>query len=377
MRIGVLGGGQLGRMLGLAGIPLGLEFRFLDPNPESPVRAVGELTVAGFEDTAAIDRFAEGLDVVTYEFENVPVESARHLAGRVPVHPAAEALENAQDRIVEKSFFAARGVPVPGFAPVSSLQDLEKAIGTIGTPSVLKTRRFGYDGKGQAVLHSRDDCAASWEAVGKAPSILEAFVPFDRELSILAVRGLDGTFAAYPLVENRHGGGILRESRAPAPNVPVSLQQTAERHARAVMEELRYVGVLAIEFFDVAGELVANEMAPRVHNSGHWTIEGSETSQFENHLRAICGMPLGSTAARGESWMANLIGTRPDRDGVLRVAGAHWHDYGKLERSGRKIGHVTLRADDPRELEAGKQALKAVLALEEKEAGENGRQAPR
>jgi 5-(carboxyamino)imidazole ribonucleotide synthase len=349
--VGILGGGQLGWMLGRAADPLGLRCRFLDPSPEAPARRAGELVVGAYDDPAALDRFADGLTLVTYEFENVPVAAGRRLGPRLPVLPPPRALEVAQDRLAEKTFFAAVGVPVAPWRAVDQRDDLARAVAELGCPAVLKTRRLGYDGKGQAVIRAASEVDAAWARLGGVPLILEAFVPFDRELSILGVRGRAGDTAFYPLVENRHAGGILRRSIAPAPGVTPGLQAAAEAHARRALDALGYIGVMAIELFQVGDRLLANEMAPRVHNSGHWTIEGAETSQFENHLRAIAGLPLGSTAPRGASVMVNLIGRVPSPDAVLAIPGAHLYLYGKAPRPGRKLGHVTLRADDPAALD--------------------------
>ena len=346
MRVGVLGGGQLGWMLALAGDPLGIRCRFLDPSPDAPAGRVGELIVGGYEDRAALDRLAADLAIVTYEFENVPVASARHLADRTRVWPPPRALEVSQDRVAEKQFLESVGVPVAPWRSVGSRVELTRALAELGCPAVLKTRRLGYDGKGQQVIEVPADVERAWAHLGDAPLILEGFVRFDRELSILAVRGQAGATACYPLVENYHAGGILRRSLAPAPAMSPGLQAEAEGYARRVLETLGYVGILAIELFEVGDRLLANEMAPRVHNSGHWTIEGAETSQFENHLRAVTGLPLGGTAPRGVSAMLNLIGALPDPAALLAVPGAHLHLYGKAPRPGRKLGHVTLRADD-------------------------------
>lgn len=361
MLIGVVGGGQLGRMLGLAGIPLGMRFRFLDPARDAPAGAVGELVVGAYDDPDGLKRLAHEADLVTYEFENVPVESARRLAAEVPVFPPPEALEAAQDRLAEKRLFESAGIPVTDFVPVSSVEGLRAALARVGAPAVLKTRRLGYDGKGQALVRDPGDADAAWEAVGRAPSILESFVGFDREVSILAVRGRRGQTIFYPLVENVHREGILRRSLAPAPGLDPELQGLAERHATALLDRLGYVGVLAIELFQVGGELLANELAPRVHNSGHWTIEGAETSQFENHLRAIGGLPLGATAPVGHSGMLNLIGSEPDAEDVLGLAGAHLHRYGKIPRPGRKLGHVTVRAEDPAKRDALVETIEGLL----------------
>lgn len=362
MRIGVLGGGQLGRMLALAGYPLGLKFRFMDTgNP--PVACLAEMIRAPFDDEGALEQFALGVDVVTYEFENVPVDAARQLAEWVAVYPPPAALEAAQDRLHEKTLFRRVGIPVPPFEPVDTWEDLERAAEATGFPAVLKTRRLGYDGKGQAVVRGQGDLAAAWNALRGAPLILEGFVAFDRELSVLAVRSTRGQTAFYPLVQNEHREGILRVSRAPAPGLDSALQARAERYAAAVMDALGYIGVLAIEFFEVGGELLANEMAPRVHNSGHWTIEGARTSQFENHLRAILGLPLGDCTVPGHAAMVNLIGTVPDLAAVLAVPDAHLHLYGKSPRPGRKLGHITLRADDAGALEGKLRALRAGLGI--------------
>jgi 5-(carboxyamino)imidazole ribonucleotide synthase len=343
MLIGVLGGGQLGRMLAIAGHPLGIRCRFFDPNAESPAGHVGDLIVGSYDDKRALSRFAKGLELVTYEFESVPVVAAEHLAKRAPVYPAALALATAQDRLIEKTFFTRLGIPTAPFRSVTNRETLLTAVKEIGLPAVLKTTRLGYDGKGQTVLREHADVVRAWEELGRAPLILEGFVEFQRELSIIAVRGRDGETGYYPLVENVHREGILRTSVAPAPGVSNALQQEAERYAYHVLNALDYVGVVAIELFDCGSRLVANEMAPRVHNSGHWTIEGSETSQFENHLRAVAGLPLGSTRMVGTAAMANIIGRIPDADDVLKIEGAHLHLYGKSEAPKRKLGHVTLR----------------------------------
>lgn len=345
MTIGILGGGQLGYMLALAGYPLGLHFRFLDPSPEAPVGRIAHRVTSEYVDESALEKFAHGLEVVTYEFENVPVEAARFLAERVPVYPPAEALEDAQDRLREKTLFRRLGIPTTDFAAVSNREEFDRAVKEIGIPSILKTTRLGYDGKGQSLLRTKEDVESVRRELPAVPLILEKFVPFTRELSILGVRSVNGETAFYPLIENHHRDGILRLSLAPAPDLSPALQRGAEEAARSVLETLNYAGVLCIEFFEVGGKLLANEMAPRVHNSGHWSIEGSVTSQFENHLRGILGLPLGSTAAIGHSAMFNLIGELPEPASVLKVPNAHLHLYGKVARAGRKLGHVTTRAE--------------------------------
>ncbi|MGE3803472.1 MAG: 5-(carboxyamino)imidazole ribonucleotide synthase [Gemmataceae bacterium] len=351
--IGVLGGGQLGRMLALAGYPLGQNFRFFEPAADSCVESLAEVCHEEYHDETALARFAEGLELVTYEFESVPVQAARFLAERVPVYPPPEALEAAQDRLHEKRKFRALGVPCAGFAPVDSLEQLQRAAAELGLPAVLKTRRLGYDGKGQTVLRESEDLLPAWRQLGNVPLILESFVPFEREVSILAVRSRDGDTAFYPLVENVHRDGILRQSRVLDP--AGRLQEQAEEYAGKLLEDLDYVGLLAIEFFvekrSQGPFLLANEMAPRVHNSGHWSIEGAETSQFENHLRAILGLPLGSTRRRGPVALLNLIGQLPEMATLLAQPGVHLHLYGKLPRPGRKVGHVTLLADSEAELD--------------------------
>jgi len=342
--IGILGGGQLGYMLALAGYPLGLRFRFLDPSPEAPVGRIAPRMTGDFSDRAALEKFAHGLEVVTYEFENVPVDAVHFLAKRVAVYPPPGALEAAQDRLREKQLFEKLGIATTEFAPVAAASDLELALKKVGLPAVIKTRRMGYDGKGQWTLRTPEDIRLAKEGLPRVPFIAERFVSFTRELSVIAVRSKRGEIAFYPLIENHHRSGILRLSLAPAPSVRPEVQEAAENAARKVLEALSYVGVLAIEFFERDGELLANEMAPRVHNSGHWTIEGAATSQFENHLRAINGFPLGSTTAIGASAMINFIGEVPDSAQVLAIPSAHLHLYGKEARPGRKLGHVTLRA---------------------------------
>lgn len=329
----------------MAGYPLGLTFRFLDPAPDATAAQLAEHVAGDYADPAALERFASGLEFVTYEFENVPVEAARALERLAPVYPPPQALEVAQDRLNEKTFFNRLGIPTAPFAHVDSLPDLEAAAERIGFPAVLKTRRLGYDGKGQVVLNALAELRSAWDTLGSAPLILEGLVRFEREVSILSVRSTAGETAFYPLVENHHSGGILRLSIAPSPGWTPELQATAESYATRVMAELNYVGVLAIELFQANGALLANEMAPRVHNSGHWSIEGAVTSQFENHLRAVLGLPLGSAHVPARAAMLNLIGFIPRREEVLAVPGAHLHLYGKEPRPGRKVGHVTIVDD--------------------------------
>lgn len=344
MIIGIVGGGQLARMMALAGYPLGLQFLLLDPAPDACAGQVAPLIQGNYDDPDQLAHLSRQCDLVTFDFENVPGAAARLLAPRVPVFPPPAALETAQDRLAEKTLFQNLGIPVPPFAPVDSREQLIAAVDRIGLPAVLKTRRLGYDGKGQRLLNAREDIDAAWQGLKGTPLILEGFVPFQREVSMLAVRSRTGQTACYPLVENWHREGILRRSLAPADADGLTAQ--ARDYADRVLMRLEYVGVLAIEFFVLNGRLLANEMAPRVHNSGHWTIEGAETSQFENHLRAILGWPLGAAGHRGCSAMVNCIGELPEPTAILTIPGAHFHAYGKAPRAGRKVGHITLRADD-------------------------------
>ena len=366
--IGVLGGGQLGRMLGLAGVAMGQRFVFLDPSPDSPAREVGELLVADYDDPTALDELAARVDVVTYEFENVPSTTVEALAARVPVFPSAGVLHATQDRLVEKRSLVDAGIPVAPFRGATTAADVHDAGAQLGLPLIVKTRRGGYDGKGQAVITDAADVDAAVAGLGGVDLVVEGRVDFDRELSIIAVRGQDGAFTAYPLVENHHAGGILRCSLAPAPNLDAHLQSTAEGFARRFMDAHDYVGVMTLELFQVGRDLLVNEVAPRVHNSGHWTIEGAEVSQFENHLRACLGLPLGATTPVGSSVMANILGELPDVSQVAAIAGAHLHLYGKEPRPLRKIGHVTIRRDGPAwwdDVEAGLGSMANVLpALE-------------
>mgnify|MGYP001453260073 CR=1 FL=1 len=348
--VGILGGGQLARMLALSGAPLGLRFLVMDTVADACAGQFAPLLVGDYRDEAALAEFAGKVDVATFDFENVPAESAEWLSARVPVFPNPRALAVAQDRLAEKTLFRELGIPVPEFAAVSSRGELDAALAAVGTPCILKTRRLGYDGKGQFRIKSPADADAAWAALGAQAAtvglIVEAFVPFERELSVVAVRGRDGEFRTWPLTENWHVDGVLSASLAPARVAP-ALAESAVAHARRLAERLDYVGVFALELFCRDGQLLANELAPRVHNSGHWTIEGAETSQFQNHLRAVLGLPLGATDARGHACMLNWIGRMPEAGPVLGEAGGHWHDYGKQPRDGRKVGHATLRADAP------------------------------
>lgn len=359
MKVGILGGGQLARMMAQAGGPLGLEFVFLDPAEDACAGPLGKLLVADWP--AAPDR--EELlacDRLTADFENVPAAVLKALSGRVIVRPGPQAFEAGQDRLVEKTLFQSLDIPIPDFAPVSSRPALLEAIERIGLPAVLKTRRLGYDGKGQFVLRSKEDLEPAWSTLGGHDLILEAWVPFRHECSVTAVRSASGELAFYPLSWTVHRQGILKLALAPAP-VSEALIANARAMVSRLMEHLDYVGCLTLELFATEDGLLANEFAPRVHNSAHWTIEGSVTSQFENHLRAVCDLPLGATDMRGQVLMLNWIGQMPDRERLLAVPGLHWHDYGKKPRAGRKVGHATLAAKDKPDLIAAVDQLVPLL----------------
>lgn len=375
--VGILGGGQLARMMALYGAPLGLRFLVMDSAADACAGQFAPMVVGDYTDQAALSEFASRIDVATFDFENVPAASAQWLAARLPVFPSADALAVAQDRLAEKNLFRQLDVPVAPFIAIATREDLERAIDTIGVPCILKTRRLGYDGKGQFRLHRRADTDPAWLALGaqaqRTGLIVEALVPFERELSVIAVRSRDGEFRYWPVTENTHIDGVLSASLAPA-RVDDALQSQAVDYACRLAQGMQYVGVFALELFVRDGALLANEMAPRVHNSGHWTIEGSETSQFQNHLRAVLGLPLGDTRMLGHACMLNWVGELPDPNPVLMEPGGHWHDYGKSARAGRKVGHATLRADDAaalidalqrigERLERGEQVAPMIQAL--------------
>lgn len=338
----------MGRMLALAGAPLGLRFVFLDPSPEACARHYGTHIQAAFDDPEALAELARRSDIVTFEFENPPAAALQQVSSERPAFPPAQALHVARDRLNEKTLFQQLSIPTPEFADIASQHDLEAAVVRIGLPALLKTRTLGYDGKGQKLLRTTGDIAGAFAELGEAPCVLEQFIPFSGEVSLLAVRGRSADCAYYPLVSNVHEGGILRSSR---PCAEHPLQGLAQRHAEQVMEATDYVGVLAFEFFEHGDRLIANEIAPRVHNSGHWTIEGAQCSQFENHLRAILGWPLGSTAVREHCAMLNLIGSLGPREELLSLPGAHLHDYDKRFAPGRKVGHLTLTHSDAQKLQ--------------------------
>jgi 5-(carboxyamino)imidazole ribonucleotide synthase len=341
-RLGIVGGGQLGRMIALAAAPLGVRCTFVDPSPEAGARVAARQIVAEYDDVAALEELASVSDVITFEFENVSAPALAAIEAVADLAPSPRSLQVSQDRLSEKQLFHSLGIACAPYREVDSLADLEAAAADLGGRGILKTRRFGYDGKGQARLGGRGDAAAAWSTVGEAPSVLEGLVDFDRELSVVAVRSSTGETAVYPLAENVHRDGILRTSTAPAPGTDNDLAAHADDYATRIMDELEHVGVLALELFEAGGELIANEIAPRVHNSGHWTQNGAPTSQFENHVRAVLGLPLGNTRPAVSTTMVNLIGGVPDPATVLDVPSAHLHLYDKEPRPGRKVGHVNV-----------------------------------
>jgi 5-(carboxyamino)imidazole ribonucleotide synthase len=360
MIVGVLGAGQLARMIALAGHPLGLDFIFLDPSADACANSLGEHLHGDYNDPRLLAELAERADVVTYEFENVPSDVAEFLASHTQVHPSPKALAVAQDRLIEKAFFHSINIPTAAYAPINSFESLEQAMSFIGWPAILKSCTLGYDGKGQSLLKSIDDLKPAWEQLEGAPGVLEAFVPFTREISIIAARNVSGAIAFYPLSENSHRGGILRVAKS-CNNDPMQAQ--SETYVSRLMEALDYVGVLALELFEVNGQLIANEFAPRVHNSGHWTIEGAETSQFENHLRAILDLPLGSTTAVSKTAMINFIGGLPITEELLTIPNSHLHLYNKTPRKGRKVAHATIRSENNEDLTA---LIKQLTTLADK-----------
>jgi 5-(carboxyamino)imidazole ribonucleotide synthase len=363
MTIGIVGAGQLGRMLALAGIPLGERFLFLDPSEGAPGGQVAPQIVGAFTDQDRLLELASRSDVLTFDWENVSVEALRALPRGTRICPPIPALAASQDRVSEKQLFERLKIPTTRWSAVDSAAQLQRAVEEIGLPGVLKTRRLGYDGKGQAVLRQAADVERAWREIGAAPAIYEEWVPFECEVSIIGARARDGDIVVYPLNGNVHAGGILRLTRAPFGDA--SLQRKASSYLKRTLEHFRYVGVLTIEFFVRRGSLVANEMAPRVHNSGHWTIEGAVTSQFENHVRAVLGLPLGEASARGHSAMINLIGEMPKAKRVLQEPGVHLHHYGKSPRPGRKLGHCTLvEPESARKRDRRVRRLLAGLALD-------------
>lgn len=369
--VGILGGGQLARMLTLAGVPLGLRFRVLDGKSDVCAADVAPVMESAWDDRTRLGEFAERVDVATFDFENVPSDAARWLAGHTRVAPNPDALAVAQDRLAEKTTFEAIGLPTAAFRTVDTREELDRALQDIGVPAILKTRRMGYDGKGQFRLKSAADADAAWQALGGPAAeyglILEAFVPFEREVSVIAVRTREGGFRTWPLTQNWHVDGILSMSLAPAPESD-GLAEKAFAHAKRLAEKLDYVGVFALELFVANGELLGNEMAPRVHNSGHWSMDGAITGQFENHVRAVVGLPLGDTGARGHSVMFNWIGELPDPAPFLATSDAHWHDYGKDPRPGRKVGHANVCAADAAAMRERLRVLAEAMGRQEQVA---------
>ena len=358
MKVGILGGGQLARMLVEAGTPLGLEFVIVDPKADACAAGMGRFIQAEYADPHALERLAD-CDRVTCDFENVPADALAMVEGRVAVRPSAAALAAAQDRLTEKNRFTRLGMETPGYAEVNSRTDLQAAAETLGLPAVVKTRRMGYDGKGQMLLRDAEDLELAWQKLGEFPLILEQWVAFDSECSITAVRSTDGELRFWPMSHTWHRDGILRL----AASLPVaeSRQRAAEAMLKTLAEDLDYVGCLTLELFARGDRLLANEFAPRVHNSAHWTIEGAVCSQFENHLRAVCGLPLGATDARGAAAMVNFIGRMPAPEAWLQLPGLHWHDYGKSAREGRKVGHATLSASGAVDLKNLLQRLDGLM----------------
>lgn len=358
MKLGIVGGGQLGRMMAQAAAPLGIKTTLLDPAKDACAQDCGYFICAPYDDESALTILVAQSDAVTFEFENVPPSAVARLAHDRPAFPPASALQTARDRWHEKSLFQSLNIPTAPLALVDSQDDLIMGVERVGLPCVLKTRTLGYDGKGQKVLKTQADVDGTFEALGSVPMLLEGFVDFDFEISCIATRAQNSDIVFYPIVHNEHQNGVLYRSE-PIDNP--TLQAKAEAAIQGVMDELDYVGTMAFEFFVVGDSLIANEIAPRVHNSGHWTIEGSDCSQFENHVRAVLGLPLGSTNSTLPSVMFNVLGVRPDVDKLLKLAGVHWHDYTKAEREGRKIAHVTVTALTPEALKVRCDAVEAIL----------------
>ena len=364
--IGILGAGQLARMLAQAGQPMGLRFVFLDPATDACAAEFGEHICAEWDDETALKKLGQSADVVTFDFENVPESSASLIESLCPVYPPPRALYKSQDRLREKTMMQELGIPVAPFHAVASRPDLIAAVEKIGLPCVLKTRRLGYDGKGQKVLRFQEDLERAWQELGDFELICEAFVSFDAECSIIAARGKDGQTVYWPLTRNLHRDGVLAISTAPT--FEQQLQKHAEGLIGRLLDHLDYVGVMALELFLKDDELLANEFAPRVHNSGHWSIDGAHTSQFENHLRAICGLPLGDTRHSSPSLMFNLLGEMPEYAAKQAAEQSpvecfHWHDYHKTARAGCKIGHVTVLAESETELRARAAQLASELGV--------------
>lgn len=345
MKIGIFGGGQLGRMMALASYPFNLRFSFYDAHQDCPSAPLGQLIGDAHGTDASLDAFIASADVFTYEFENIPVAWVERIAAQKPVYPSVKSLAVSQNRLNEKQLFQTLNIPAAAYHEVRCEQDLAQAVSALGLPLVVKTTMGGYDGKGQFVLRAAADVAQCWaELQGGAPLIAEAFIKFERELSIIAVRSQNGETRCYPLAWNTHHQGILSHSIVPAPQVDPATQAQAEDYITRILHDLDHVGVLTLELFQTADGLYANETAPRVHNSGHWSIEGAVCSQFENHMRAVAGLPLGVTDAIRPSAMINIIGRHPQTADILAIPETHLHLYGKAERPGRKLGHITVTA---------------------------------
>lgn len=343
-RVGIIGAGQLGRMMALSSYPLGIRCEFVDTSADSPGGQVAPIRVAELDDEQALMALARDVDVVTFDIENVSVPLLQKLESVVPVHPSPALVAQAQDRLTEKQLFQHHGIPTAPFTAINDSADLDTAASELGFPVVLKARRLGYDGRGQRIAHSIEELTVAWSELGEVAAIAEGWVPFECEVSLIGARGQGGDIRFYPLSENRHTDGMLESSVAPYTDD--ALQAQAEQWMQTLLEQHNYQGVLTIEFFLTSTGLVANEMAPRVHNSGHWTIEGAATSQFENHIRAVVGLPLGSTTVRGTAAMRNLVGSVPPSEQLLAQDGLHLHDYGKTPRPLRKVGHCTIVSPD-------------------------------
>jgi len=365
MRIGIIGAGQLGQMLGFAARDLGLQCHYLDPAPEPPAAVCGPVLQAAFDDQHALALLAAGSDVLTYEFENVPVDALQDIRQPVTIYPPPQALRHAQDRFAEKQLFEKLQIALPMYRCVDTLEDLRDAAAALRLPLVLKTRRLGYDGKGQCVIREPAEIGAAWESCGGKNLITEQWIDFDFEVSIIGVRNVAGDIVTYPLTRNEHRDGILRVSRAPLENAV--LTRKAKDYVSSLLEHLDYVGVLTLELFVVGDQLLANEFAPRVHNSGHWTIEGADPSQFTAHLLAITGQPLTTPQMRGHAGMLNLIGSMPPS--LPPIDGASLHDYGKQPRAGRKLGHVTVIGDSPELRDQRLEQLQQIVTQSSAAAG--------
>ena len=361
MKVGVLGAGQLGRMLAIAAYPLGHQVAFTANSKDEPAALLGKTFISGNKQDA-ITQLTNTSEVITYESENIDVAIVKEISKKTPVYPGEKSLFITQHRGREKAIFDQLGIPCAPYQIVNSLAELRTAVEKIGLPAILKTATEGYDGKGQFVIRSNDQIEKSWQNMDGVEAILEGFINFKRELSLIAVRGIDDSHKYYPLVENTHHNGILRLTIAPAESISAKVQKQAEHYMQTLLDEMDHVGILTIELFETTTGLVVNEMAPRVHNSGHWSIEGARTSQFENHVRAITGSPLGETTCLQQYCaMINIIGKHGPIDKALELSNTHLHLYGKKERKGRKLGHITITANTLNELKTTLSALEAFM----------------